>query len=229
MPSKPLVSVVMPAYNAERFIGEALASALSQTYEPVEVIVVDDGSTDRTAEIAAAHDATVLRQGHAGSASARNAGLKRASGDYWTILDADDVMPLEALEQQVAELGKHPEPVIVFGLTEAFVTPGEPRPPHWNRVWDDGPFPWHATAMLACRELFELVGPFDEARRFAEDMDWLARAKAAGVRAVQGDYLALHYRVHGANSTADTGAVDREMLSVLRASARRQRGQRADG
>jgi glycosyltransferase involved in cell wall biosynthesis len=223
-----LVSVVMPAYNAERFIDEALTSALSQTYTSVEVIVVDDGSTDRTAEIAEAHGVTVLSQVRRGSAAARNAGLQQASGDYWAILDADDVMPPDALEQQVAELEQHPELGMVFGLTEAFVTPGEPRPYHWNQVWDDGPFPWHATAMLARREVVELVGPFDEERRFAEDMDWLARAKAAGVRAGQADYLALRYRVHGGNSTADTRAVDREMLSVLRASARRQRGQRAD-
>ena len=226
--SDPLVTVVMPAHNAERFIAEALASALAQTYAPVELIVVDDGSTDRTAQIAAAHGIKALTQARGGPAAARNAGLERARGEYWAILDADDLMPPEALERQVAELERDPELAMAFGMTEAFVTPGEPRPAHWNPAWDDGPFPWHTTAMLARRQLLQLVGRFDPARRFAEDMDWLARAKAAGARAGQFDHLVLRYRVHQGNSTSDTEAVDREMLSVLRASARRQRAQRAD-
>jgi glycosyltransferase involved in cell wall biosynthesis len=223
-----LVSVVMPAFDEEAFIAEALESVLAQTYAPVEVIVVDDGSTDRTAEIADGYGARVVRQDRSGPAAARNAGLAVACGEYWAILDADDVMPADRIERQVEQLERHPEVGMVFGLTEAFVTPGQSRPAHWSPAWDDGPFPWHTTAMLARRVLLELVGHFDASRRFAEDMDWIARAKAAGVRSEQGDYLALRYRVHQGNSIADTGAVDREMLRVLRASARRQRAHRAD-
>jgi glycosyltransferase involved in cell wall biosynthesis len=223
-----LVSVVMPAFDEEAFIAEALESVLAQTYAPVEVIVVDDGSTDRTADIADRYGVQVLRQAQHGSAAARNAGLTVARGDYWAIFDADDVMPAGRIERQVEHLERHPELGMVFGLTEAFVTPGQPRPAHWSPAWDDGPFPWHTTAMLARRVLLELVGPFDASRRFAEDMDWLARAKAGGVRSEQGDYLALRYRVHQGNSVADMGAVDREMLRVLRASARRQRAHGAD-
>ncbi len=223
MLSGALVSVVIPAFDEEAFLGEALESALAQTYAPVEVIVVDDGSTDRTGEVARALGVRVLRQANAGPAAARNAGLEAARGEYWTMFDADDVMLPDALEHQVGELERHPELGIVFGMTEAFVTPGEPRPAHWSPAWDDGPFPWHTGAMLARRELAELVGRFDETRRLAEDMDWIARAKAAGVQVGQGDYLALRYRVHRRNSVADTSAVERAMLSVLRASARRRR------
>jgi glycosyltransferase involved in cell wall biosynthesis len=223
-----LVSVVMAAFDEEAFIGEALHSVLSQTYAPVEVIVVDDGSTDRTVEIARGLGVRVLRQSNAGPAAARNAGLALARGRYWTIFDADDVMPPDALAHQVAELERQPELGMVFGMTEAFVTPGEPRPAHWNPAWDHGPFPWHTGTMLARAELVELVGRFDESRRFAEDMDWIARAKAAGARAGQCGYLALRYRVHRGNSVADVRAVDREMLGVLRASARRQRAHRTD-
>jgi glycosyltransferase involved in cell wall biosynthesis len=223
-----LVSVVMPAFDEEAFIAEALESVSAQTYAPIEVIVVDDGSTDRTAEIADEYGARVLRQARRGPAAARNAGLAVARGEYWTILDADDVMLPDALERQVDALERDLELGMVFGLTEAFVTPGELRPRHWNPAWDDGPFPWHTGTMLARREVLELVGCFDESRRFAEDMDWIARAKAEGVRAGQGDHLALRYRVHQRNSVADTDAVDREMMRVLRASARRQRAHRAD-
>jgi glycosyltransferase involved in cell wall biosynthesis len=221
--SGALVSVVMPAFDEEAFIGEALESVLAQTHAPVEMIVVDDGSADRTGAIARELGARVLRQPQLGAAAARNAGLAVARGDFWTTFDADDVMTSDALARQVDQLQRHPEWGMVFGLTEAFVTPGEPRPAHWKQTWDDGPFPWHTGAMLARRELLELVGRFDETLRLAEDMDWIARAKAAGVQAGRGDYLALRYRVHRANTVVDTGAVDRAMLGVLRASARRRR------
>jgi glycosyltransferase involved in cell wall biosynthesis len=218
-----LVSVVMPAFNEEAFIAEALESVLNQSYEPIEVLVVDDGSADRSAEIASAHDVQVLRRSHLGPAAARNAGLELARGDYWTIFDADDLMLPGAVAREVEQLREHSELGIVFGLTEAFVTPGEPRPSHFNPAWDDGPFPWHTGTMLARRAVFELVGPFDETRQLAEDMDWLARAKAAGVRVGQVDHVALRYRVHAGNVTADTRAVNGAMLAVLRASVHRRR------
>lgn len=222
-----LVSVVMPAFDEEAFIAEALASVLSQSYRPVEVIVVDDGSGDRTAEIAGAHDVRLLRLAHRGVAAARNAGLGVANGDYWMILDGDDLMPGEAIARQVAHLHRHPGLDIVFGLTEAFVTPGEPRPAHFSTAWENGPFPWHASTMLARRAVLDRVGLFDETLPLGEDIDWLTRAKEAGVKIGQTDHLALRYRVHRANVTADTQATRRAMLSVLHRSARRHRERQA--
>ena len=118
-----LVSVVVPAFDEEAFIAEALRSVLAQSYAPVEVIVVDDGSSDHTAEIAEAHGARLVRQSHRGPAAARNVGLELASGAYWTIFDADDLMLPDRLAREVAHLETHPELGMVFGLTEAFVTP----------------------------------------------------------------------------------------------------------
>jgi glycosyltransferase involved in cell wall biosynthesis len=221
--SAPLVSVVMPALDEEAFIAEALESVLSQTYAPVEVIVVDDGSSDRTAEIAEGYGVQILRRPHGGEAAARNAGLAAARGEYWTVFDADDVMPPERIERQVAELERHPELGIVLGLTEAFVTPGEPRPSHWNPVWDEGPFPACTGTMLARRDLVKLVGPYDVGLRVACDLDWIARAKDLGVGAGQLDLVALRYRIHPGNASADRAAVSSTMLAVLRHSLRRQR------
>jgi glycosyltransferase involved in cell wall biosynthesis len=222
-----LVSVIMPAFDEEAFIAEALESVLAQTHRPVEVIVVDDGSGDRTAEIAAAHDVRVLRRSHSGAAAACNAGVAVARGDYWAIFDADDVMAPERLANQVAHLEEHPELGVVFGLTEAFVTPGEPRPAHYNPVWDAGPFPACTGTMLARRALIDLVGQFDEARSICYDLDWLARATDAGVAVATGDYLALRYRIHEGNTTSDTRAVNRAMLTVLRESLQRRRARPA--
>jgi GT2 family glycosyltransferase len=125
----------------------------------------------------------------------------------------------------VAYLEEHPDFGLVLGLTEAFVSPGEPRPAHYNPVWDDGPFPACAGTMLARRAVFEAVGPFDESLALAYDVDWLARAKDAGVEAGRIDQLSLRYRIHRGNSTADAHAVHRAMLGLLRTSVvRRQEG-----
>lgn len=226
--SRGLVSVVVPAFDEEDFIAEALDSVQAQSYRPIEIIVVDDGSGDRTPEIAAARGVRVLQQAHRGPAAARNAGLAIAHGDYWTIFDADDVMTPEGLELQVGYLEEHPDLGIVFGLTEAFVTDGEPRPPHFRGVWADGPFPWHPGTMLARRGVLDLVGPFDESRALGEDMEWLSRVKDAGVSMGLGDYVALRYRIHRRNTTSDTRAVNKAMLKVLRDSIRRRRAPGGD-
>jgi glycosyltransferase involved in cell wall biosynthesis len=218
-----LVSVVMAAFSEEAFIAEALQSVLAQTYQPVEVIVVDDGSDDRTADIAREHDVCLLRRPHLGASAARNAGLAIARGDYWTVFDADDVMPPERLAGQVAHLEEHPDLGMVLGLTEAFVSPGEPRPAHFNPVWDNGPFPACAGTMLARRAVLEAVGLFDETLALAYDVEWLARAKDAGVQAGAVEQLCLRYRIHRGNSTADARAVHLAMLGLLRTSVRRQR------
>jgi glycosyltransferase involved in cell wall biosynthesis len=224
-----LVSVVMPAFNEEAFIAEALDSVLAQAYEPVELIVVDDGSTDRTAEIAAARGASILRQPRRGPAVARNAGLAASHGDYWTIVDADDVIPADRLSLQVAHLEAHPDHAMVFGLAEAFVTPGEPRPAHYNPVWEDGPYAGHSGTLLARRGLLEAVGPFDETLSLGEDVEWLARAKDARVRSGLVDRVVLRYRVHARNTSRDPNANREAMLMIARGSVRRRREPRGDG
>jgi glycosyltransferase involved in cell wall biosynthesis len=224
-----LVSVVMAAFEEEAFIAAALESVLAQTYRPLEVIVVDDGSADRTAAIAAGFGVCVLRRPHMGPSAARNAGLAAADGEYWTIFDADDVMPPERLSHQVAYLEEHPEAGMVLGLTEAFVSPGERRPPHFNPIWDDGPFPACAGTMLARRGVLDVVGLYDETVELAYDVEWLARAKDAGVIAGHVEHVCLRYRIHAANTSADAPAVHRAMLGLLRASVSRGRARSAGG
>jgi glycosyltransferase involved in cell wall biosynthesis len=219
----PLVSVVIPAYQAEKYLAEALESALAQDYGAFELIVVDDGSTDRTAEIAAVHGVRVHSQPNAGPAAARNAGLALARGELMTILDADDRWPPERLSRQVAHLREHPSDGMVMGLTEVFVTPSESRPAHYPRIADSGPYHGHPSTSLFRREVFELVGPFDESLRLSEDLDWLARAGDAGVRIGRLDDLLLRYRIHATNTSRRSDAVQVATLKMLRASVRRKR------
>jgi len=100
--SRPLVSVVIPVYNAEPFLREALDSVLAQDYEPFEVIVVDDGSTDGSGTIARSYpEVRYLRQENQGPAVARNAGIAAAQGEFLAFFDADDVMLPNKLSVQV--------------------------------------------------------------------------------------------------------------------------------
>ncbi len=217
------MSVVVAAFDEEAFIAEALGSVLAQTYRDVEVIVVDDGSSDRTVEIAQELGARVLRQTHEGAAAARNAGLAVASGEYWTIFDADDLMPPERLAAQVAHLETHPEHGMVLGLAEAFVTPGEPRPAHYNPAWDKAPYHGHLGTMMARRALLQMVGDFDPSLLLGEDLDWHARAKEAGIVAGRVELVTLRYRIHRGNSSSDARANQLATLRALRASVRRRR------
>ena len=116
-PRNSLVSIIMPAYNAERFVGRALESAICQTYRDLEIVVVDDGSNDRTAEIIrAVPDSRVryLYQTNQGQGPARNKGLRASAGSYITFLDADDYYRPRKVERQVAFLETHPEFGAVF-------------------------------------------------------------------------------------------------------------------
>jgi glycosyltransferase involved in cell wall biosynthesis len=106
------ISVIIPAYNAEHFLPRCLKSVFAQTLKPVEVIVVDDGSSDQTATIAASLGATVFIQTNSGVAAARNYGIQNASGDWIALLDADDLWAPEKLERQAACI--RPETILVY-------------------------------------------------------------------------------------------------------------------
>src|SRR6266852_8386571 len=118
MPKHPLVSVIIPAYNAESYIDDALRSVLGQIYPDVEIIVVDDGSTDCTVERVASYHPRVRcyeRSNSGGYPGApRNTGIERCSGEYICFLDADDIMLPDRVEKQVEFLTDHPETGVVF-------------------------------------------------------------------------------------------------------------------
>jgi glycosyltransferase involved in cell wall biosynthesis len=112
------ISVVIPAYNSARFLPRCLESVFAQTLKPVEVIVVDDGSTDNTAAVAEELGATVLRLPNGGPGAARNAGIQFASGEWIALLDADDLWAPEKLERQAARI--RPETVLVYTGIQIF-------------------------------------------------------------------------------------------------------------
>jgi glycosyltransferase involved in cell wall biosynthesis len=220
----PLVSVVVPVYDGEQFLAAAIESALAQDYPRQEIVVVDDGSTDASAEIAAAYPVTLLRQANAGVAGARNAGVAASHGELIAFLDQDDLWHEHKVSRQVAVLAARPS--VGFALTqmEIVLEPGVPRPEWLDESMLDrpmgAPIP---SALMVRRETFEVVGGFDPAYRITCDTDWLARAKDAGVESVEVDEPLLRYRIHTRNGAHERDALFRELKLALHASVRRQR------
>ena len=227
--SAPLVSVVIPVYNGARFLGEALASVFAQDFRPLEVIVVDDGSTDATAAVAAGFaEATYLRQDNAGVAAARNAGIARARGELVALLDGDDVWLPEKLRLQIDHLRAHPALGMVCALYQNFLEPGTPRPPWLSERALGEPQVGGISNLLARAEVLRRVGPFDP--RDWSDLDWSLRARDAGfVMGVVQEVL-LRRRVHDANVTHTWDGGRKIRFEALRAAIARKRaaGQEPD-
>lgn len=221
----PLVSVIVPVYRGERFLDAALASVAAQTHQAVEVIVVDDGSPDRSAEIAQRRSGVrVLRQANAGVAAARNAGLAAASGPLIAFLDQDDEWKPGRLEVGIAHLDANPDVAVALCHLDMTLLEGTPRPPWFRREWIGNPQPGYTpTTWLVRREAFEVVGDFDTSFRVACDSDWLARAKDAGLRIAMLPDVLASWRVHDANGTYEQDAMRGELLRMVRGSAARQR------
>jgi glycosyltransferase involved in cell wall biosynthesis len=223
----PLVSVVIPAFNAELHIGEALASIREQTLREVEVIVVDDGSTDGTiAEIKKFErdlDLVVLRQANAGPAAARNAGIRRARSRYCAFLDADDVMLQERLAEQVAALDANDavglvhtdlmtfdERGIIHRTRRAFSDPCGGMV--LDRLLLDN-FITTSTVMAPTERLIE-AGLFGEGRRVSEDFElWLRMAARWNVVFI--DRPLVQYRRRPGSLSDDKLATARCALDVI--------------
>jgi glycosyltransferase involved in cell wall biosynthesis len=213
----PLVSVVMPAYNAERHIAEAVNSVLAQTYRPLEIIVVDDGSTDATAETVRRLGPRVrfTTQANAGAGAARNRGVAMATGRYIAFLDADDSWPPEKLARQVEILETNPGCDLVFGQVQQFVHGGDDL---------GGPEPGILPGtLLARREAFQRVGPLAEDLKLGEFIDWYARAREAGLSSRIESAVWLRRRIHDDNLGVRERASRGDYLRVLKAAMDRRR------
>jgi glycosyltransferase involved in cell wall biosynthesis len=199
------VSVVIPCYNGARFLRAAIDSALAQTHSDVEVVVVDDGSTDDSAAVAQSFGARVklLSGPNRGLSAARNKGIAASSGEFLTLLDADDVLLPECVANRVRILKEHPDVGLVAGYFREIDENGDlrPRVPELRRVGPLSPFRqavrrnWGPpVGWTFRREVFERCGGFDPLLRSCEDWDFVIRV--ASRYAVGYDpTVQVHYRI----------------------------------
>jgi Glycosyl transferase family 2 len=221
----PLVSVIVPVRDGERFLAEAIESVLAQDYAPLELIVVDDGSVDGSARIAGSYQQVRLLRlpGH-GVAAARNAGVEAASGELLAFLDQDDVWSPRKLNLQVAALLADQSLAFALGHQRLFLEPGTP-PPAWLSVSElDGEHVGHFPGtLLVRRRAFERVGGFDQDAVPAEGADWFMRAAELGLRRAIVPELVLSKRVHDANQSGDMSGARRQVLRAIKGSLDRRR------
>jgi glycosyltransferase involved in cell wall biosynthesis len=221
---QPLVSVIVPVYNGERYLAEALASVAAQDYRPIETIVVDDGSTDRSQEIAKTHPASVRYhfQPHRGIGAARNTGIGRAAGRFVAFVDADDVWTADKLRRQMQAFERDPTLDIVFGHVEQFISPDAPEPFKARVRYASQPLPGRVPGtMLARREAFSRVGAFSEP--IGEVVDWMLRAQECGLKSTVLPEVLLRRRLHTANSARLRPEILGEYAKYLKASLERRR------
>jgi glycosyltransferase involved in cell wall biosynthesis len=216
----PLVSVVVASYNGERFLAETLDSVFAQEYDPYEVVFVDDGSTDATAEIAQRYPLCYVVRENGGLAAARNTGIAECRGEYVTFLDDDDMMPRDRLALQARRLAQQPELGCVLGRQEWLNAPDWlPRDPVFG---DPAGIP--LAAAMVRRDVLDLVGGFDESFRYAEDRDLLVRLREHEVGIDVLSEVVLLRRYHGENMTAPENRPDVHPLTrSLKAKLDRQR------
>ena len=181
----PRVSVLIPTWNREKYLGEAIESVLVQTYRDYEIVVVDDGSTDGTAELVKQYDKVrYVWQPHAGIPAARNRALEEARGELIAWLDSDDLYAPIKLEKQVAYLDAHPECQIVFCLPVGFSEiEYSSMMPRQKKVMDAYKRGYNRSLSSACihRKLFETLGNFNPDYGRGEDTEWTARACVRGL------------------------------------------------
>jgi glycosyltransferase involved in cell wall biosynthesis len=214
---EPLVSVVIPVFNGERFLREAVQSVLDQRYPPLEIIIVDDGSTDGTATVARDLPKTVryLHQTNQGPAAARNRGIEHAKGGLIAFADADDLWPPAKLELQLPYLFKDPAVEIVMGRIQQVLSSDE--------EFGEPAFSVNLGCAVMRKSVFDRVGLFDETMRYSEDVDWFMRARESGAAIMTIDAVTLFYRQHEQNMTRGKSTSELNVLKALKRSLDRRR------
>ena len=221
----PLVSVVLPVYNGERYLAEAIESVLGQSYRALELIVVDDGSTDRSGEIARGYGARCVRQPNAGTAAARNAGIDCARGPLLAHMDADDLWEPDKIDAQVRALAADSKIDAVSGHMVEFHSPDLPEEVRGRVRAPRERMPGHLLqAMLIRREAHDRVGPFESRWRIGQDMSWSMRAAEAGLRLLVLPEVVLRRRIHAANKGVVARGHAQERLLIVKAALDRRRG-----
>ena len=236
-----LVSAIMPLYNSERFVAQAIDSALAQTWRDLEVVIVDDGSTDSSAAIADRYACAypdvirVIHQRNEGVCNARNTAMAAARGDCFALLDADDVWLPHHVQECVAELQRRPDVALVHADVERIDADGKSlgcAPRTWDRLGNDAFRVLYLRSEHVCcptavfrREAIDEIGDFDVQfnRLGCEDRDlWLRMSTIAHVAYI--DNVHALYRLHGNNMSANFARMMQARVSLVDKHAATVRG-----
>jgi glycosyltransferase involved in cell wall biosynthesis len=218
---------MITVFNGASYLGEAIESVLAQTHRPIELIVLDDGSTDASPDVARGFGSAVryARQENAGMSAARNSAVAMASGAYFAFLDADDRFRPDKIALQMDVLDRDPSIDVVFGHMTEFVSPdvGDEAAKLLRETVQDQP--WRTpNLMLVRRAAFERVGLFSTDLRVGIGVDWYARAIEVGLKEYVPPQVVLERRLHAGNNGIRQRGSRSQYLHVLKRSLDRRRG-----
>jgi glycosyltransferase involved in cell wall biosynthesis len=219
------ISVIVPCFNAEKYLRSTLESILGQTVLPRRIIVIDDGSEDASKEIAKtiSPEIDVYSQTNQGCAAARNAGAELADTDWLTFLDADDTWTPDSLEVRLNAVRTGRDVDAVFGAVEQYICPKiDPELAKTLEAPDGVSTARAAGSMLIRQSAFQQAGKFDVQFRHAEMMDFSTRLAETDLNVVTIPDLVLRRRIHGGNKVLQKGAFNASVLRVLRKAAQRK-------
>lgn len=228
--NRPLVSVVVPVYNGERFLAFALQSIFDQDYRPLEVIVVDDGSVDDSGNIARSfQEVRYIYQSNQGASAARNAGVAAARGELIAFLDADDIWtPNNKISKQTDHLLGHPETGYVVGGGENFLESETDLPAGLTKELFMTEHTFLTSTLMVRKPVFYEVGEFDHSYKISQDTDWFVRARDAGVQGFVLPETLVYRRIHDANLSSQTQVLRHELLRIARESIGRRGHQKTE-
>jgi glycosyltransferase involved in cell wall biosynthesis len=227
------VAVVIPAWNAQRYLEAAVASVISQSIKPREVVIVDDGSTDGTArvgtQLAAAHPTVrLLTQANAGAGAARNVGVGATTEPLVAFLDADDLWAPTKLERQLSLLDRE-QADAVFTLAQNFISPDKADELASLKIDETVRTAFLPSALLVKRTTLERVGPFAVVGNLTDWVDWYFRLTEACIGVCVVEELLLQRRVHGDNATLKDPTAKLAYVRLLKSSLDRRRSAASPG
>lgn len=220
-----LVSVIIPVYNGELYLKQAIDSIIAQTYQTIEIIVVDDGSIDNSKKIVSSYPRIrYFFQENQGVAVARNRGIKEAKGEYIAFLDQDDLWTSNKLSLQLEYLLNNSQVDYVLGHQKLFLESGLEKPSWLNESYLHKETPAYLLAALLCKKnLFDKVGIFNSEFKYGNDSDWFLRAIDHGLTFKILPELILLKRIHQNNESYKIKEMTLEVLQYLRSSIQRKR------
>jgi glycosyltransferase involved in cell wall biosynthesis len=223
-----LVSVILPVFNAEKYVEEAIQSVLSQTYGHLELICINDQSTDNSLSVLESFaDKIILinNKTNCGTAESRNKGIEHARGDFLAFIDNDDIWNKNKLEVQLNHFKNEPALDISFAHIESFISPDVSDQVKRLRYCPPGPIPgFIPSTLLVKKPSFEKAGLFDSRWKNGESIDWLCKAQEAGLKVGILEDILVKRRIHETNKGALAPSTTKsEYLTILRESLARRK------
>ena len=220
MTEAPLISTIIPLFNCEKYLGAAIESILAQNYQPMQIIVVDDGSTDGSAAVARGFSQVEYHfQENAGVAAALNNGLSKANGEFIAFLDSDDLWTEGKLPRQLKAFADDPTLDMVMGSVEQFRETGPDTPPVSLGIFKG----YLKIAMLVRRSAMFRVGLFDPQWKTGDFIDWYIRATELPVKSVMLPEVVAKRRIHDTNMGIRQRDVQSDYARIMKLALERRR------